>query len=385
MLAVSPASLSFTATAGGASPAAQTANVSNTGGGTLNWSATDDQTWLSVSPASGTGAGALSVSANIAGLAAGTYTGTVTVTAAGATGSPKTIAVTLTVNPETPVLAVTPASLGFTATAGGANPAAQTVNVSNTGGGTLNWTTSDNQTWLNVSPVSGTGAGALSVSVNTAGLAAGTYTGTVTVTAAGATGSPKTVAVTLTVNPATPVLAVTPASMSFTATAGGANPAAQTANVSNTGGGTLNWTATDNQTWLNVSPASGTGAGALSVVGQHAGLAAGTYTGTVTVTATGRERLAEDDRRDADGEPGHAGPGASRPRACRSPATAGGASPAAQTVNVSNTGGGTLNWTATDNQTWLNVSPASGTGAGALSVSTNTPAWPRAPTPAPSR
>jgi hypothetical protein len=73
--------------------------------------------------------------------------------------------------------------------------------VSNTGGGTLNWTTSDNQTWLSVSPASGTGAGALSVSVNTTGLAAGTYTGTVTVTAAGATGSPKTVAVTLTVNP----------------------------------------------------------------------------------------------------------------------------------------------------------------------------------------
>ena len=57
------------------------------------------------------------------------------------------------------------------------------------------------------------GGRALSVSVNTAGLAAGTYTGTVTVTAAGATGSPKTVAVTLTVNPATPVLAVAPASL----------------------------------------------------------------------------------------------------------------------------------------------------------------------------
>ena len=369
-LALTPASMSFTATAGGANPAAQTANVSNTGGGTLNWTASDNQTWLSVTPASGTGAGALSVSTNVAGLAAGTYTGTVTVTAAGATGSPKTIAVTLTVNPQTPVLAVTPASMSFTATAGGANPAAQTANVSNTGGGTLNWTTSDNQTWLNVTPVSGTGAGALSVSVNTAGLAAGTYTGTVTVTAAGATGSPKTVAVTLTVNPATPVLALTPASMSFTATAGGANPAAQTANVSNTGGGTLNWTATDNQTWLNVSPASGTGAGALSVSVNTAGLAAGTYTGTVTVTATG-----------ATGSPktiavtltvNPATPVlALTPASMSFTATAGGANPAAQTANVSNTGGGTLNWTATDNQTWLNVTPASGTGAGPLSVSTN--------------
>jgi concanavalin A-like lectin/glucanase superfamily protein len=39
------------------------------------------------------------------------------------------------------------------------------------------------------------------VSVNPAGLAAGTYTGTVTISASGATGSPKTVAVTLTVSP----------------------------------------------------------------------------------------------------------------------------------------------------------------------------------------
>ena len=42
------------------------------------------------------------MSVNIAGLAAGTYSGTVTVTAAGATGSPATIPVTLTVTPSTP-------------------------------------------------------------------------------------------------------------------------------------------------------------------------------------------------------------------------------------------------------------------------------------------
>ena len=50
-------------------------------------------------------------------------------TAAGATGSPKTVSVTLTVNPATPVLAVSPSTLSFTVTAGAANPAAQTVNV----------------------------------------------------------------------------------------------------------------------------------------------------------------------------------------------------------------------------------------------------------------
>ncbi|HEU0025243.1 MAG TPA: LamG-like jellyroll fold domain-containing protein, partial [Thermoleophilaceae bacterium] len=234
-----------------------------------------------------TAPGTISVSTNTSGLAAGTYTGIVTVTAAGASGSPKTVAVTLTVNPPTPVLAVSPASLSFTATAGGANPAAQTVNVTNTGGGTLNWTASDNQTWLSVSPVSGTAPGTVSVSTNVSGLAAGTYTGTVTVTAAGASGSPKTVAVTLAVNPASPVLAVAPSSLAFSGTQGGASPAAQTVNVTNTGGGTLSWTASDNQTWLSVSPVSGTAPGTISVSTNTSGLAAGTYTGIVTVTAAG--------------------------------------------------------------------------------------------------
>jgi glucose/arabinose dehydrogenase len=286
-LAVAPASLSFSGTQGGASPAAQSLSVTNTGGGSLSWTAADNQTWLSVSPASGSAPGTVAVSANTAGLTAGTYTGTVTITAAGASGSPRTVAVTLTVSPPTPVLTVAPASLSFSGTQGGASPAAQSLSVTNTGGGSLSWTATDNQPWLSVSPASGSAPGTLSVSTSTAGLTAGTYTGTVTITAAGASGSPRSVAVTLTVNPATPVLTVSPASLAFTGTQGGASPAAQTVNVTNTGGGSLSWTATDNQTWLAVSPASGTAPGTLSVTTNTASLTAGTYTGTVTVTAAG--------------------------------------------------------------------------------------------------
>ena len=42
--------------------------------------------------------------------------------------------------PPQPALAVSRTSLAFTATAGGANPAAQTFDVTNTGGGTLSYT-----------------------------------------------------------------------------------------------------------------------------------------------------------------------------------------------------------------------------------------------------
>src|SRR5262249_3070903 len=67
-IGVSPSSLSFTATAGGANPANQSLSITNTGGGTLNWSATSNASWLSVSPASGTAPSTLTASVDITGL-----------------------------------------------------------------------------------------------------------------------------------------------------------------------------------------------------------------------------------------------------------------------------------------------------------------------------
>jgi subtilisin family serine protease len=99
-----------------------------------------------------------------------------------------------------PTIGVSPTSLSFTATAGGSNPANQTINISNTGAGTLNFTASDNAPWLTVSPTSGTAPSTLTASVDITGLAAGTYNGTITISATGATNTPVSVPVTLTVN-----------------------------------------------------------------------------------------------------------------------------------------------------------------------------------------
>ncbi|MCX6580185.1 MAG: hypothetical protein NT166_08375 [Candidatus Aminicenantes bacterium] len=76
---------------------------------------------------------------------------------------------------------------------------AQTVMISNKGGGALNWNASGNVSWLSVSPSSGTGDSALSVSVNPSGLAVGSYTGTITITDPNATNSPQSISVSLTV------------------------------------------------------------------------------------------------------------------------------------------------------------------------------------------
>jgi len=104
-IGLSPTSLTFNAVEGGANPPSQTVTVTNTGpaGSTLNWSATDDATWLSESPTSGSLASGASepmtVSVNITGLVAGTYYATITVSDPNATNNPQTVNVTLVVEP----------------------------------------------------------------------------------------------------------------------------------------------------------------------------------------------------------------------------------------------------------------------------------------------
>jgi outer membrane protein assembly factor BamB len=201
ILSVSPATLSFTYKQGDPAPAALPILVTNTGTGTLSFTAGWNANWLSVSPASGSAPATEQASVSVTNLATGTYTGQITVTANGAQGSPATVGVTLVVSAVTPqpVLSVSPTALTFSYTIGSAQPSAKTLTVSNTGTGTLSFTANSNQSWLSVSPTSGTATQAESVSVNTNGLTAGTYTGQIAITSAGATGSPANIPVTLNV------------------------------------------------------------------------------------------------------------------------------------------------------------------------------------------
>ncbi len=75
----------------------------------------------------------------------------------------------------------------------------QALLISNTGGGTLNWTAASSAGWLLVYPSSGTGNGEVSVYVDSTGLAPGTYTSTITISDPDATNSPQSAAAALTV------------------------------------------------------------------------------------------------------------------------------------------------------------------------------------------
>jgi hypothetical protein len=190
-----------------------------------------------------------------------------------------------------PAIGASPTSLNFAATQGGANPATQAVSITNTGGGTLNWIASDNAAWLTVSTASGIGSGVMTLAVTTGTLAAGSYSTMVTISATGATSVTVPVTFTVATAPVPPAIGASPTSLSFAATQGGANPATQTVSISNTGGGTLNWTASDNAPWLTLvtllGQASGIGNGVVTVSVATGTMAVGTYTGSITLSATG--------------------------------------------------------------------------------------------------
>jgi len=95
-----------------------------------------------------------------------------------------------------------PTSLSFTDSTGGTAPAAQSVSVTSTGAAlsfTAAASTSSGSNWLSVSPTTGSTPATLTVSVNTAGLGAGTYQGQVSLTPGGSGNSPLVYNVTLTV------------------------------------------------------------------------------------------------------------------------------------------------------------------------------------------
>ena len=89
--------------------------------------------------------------------------------------------------------------LFFTAAGSGSQTGSQEIWISNSGSGTLNWSVSDNASWLSSSPGSGTNAGVVTVWVNPGGLTTGHYTGTISVSSSNASNSPRTVSVRLTV------------------------------------------------------------------------------------------------------------------------------------------------------------------------------------------
>src|SRR2546426_973070 len=191
-LSVAPSSLSFSYQQGGSAPASQPIMVSSSGGAQLAYTvATSGSVWLSATPTSGTTPGTVNISVNPASMAAGTYTGNVTITPSGAAGSAQIVTVTLVVSAGggtgNSSLKVSPHTLQFSYQTGNHMPSAKKLMITSAGAPlSYKASYSGGSPWLTVSPTGGTTPGTISVSVNPAGMPAGSHSGTIDVSAPGA-------------------------------------------------------------------------------------------------------------------------------------------------------------------------------------------------------
>ncbi len=172
-------------------------------------------------------------SVNIAGATSSSYTTPATTSAnsgstydvvvsnsvGSATSSAATLIVTAAANAGTYTLGASPSALSFSWQTGSAVPVAQTVKVMDNSPNCENITIAADHSWLAASPGSGCTAPLMvSVSINTAGLTAGSYSGNVIVTGSTELNSPFAIPVTLTVSTTSaPAITMQPASQTVTA------------------------------------------------------------------------------------------------------------------------------------------------------------------------
>ncbi len=168
---------------------------------------------------------------------------------------------------------------------------AQSVKLSNLGGGLIAWQASSDQPWLTFSPASGTFAGQteVEVAVNRGVLAPQQYTGHIQFSQQARQSSIVTLTVTMAVTPAPARLSVSTTTLSCS-TPAQQDPADQSITIRNDGGQSMSWSATtttdDGAPWLSLSPASGALApGTQATLPVHVDshtLPVGSYSGLLT-------------------------------------------------------------------------------------------------------
>ena len=246
------------------------------------FSVTPSAPWIVATPGTATTPASIAITISNQGLASGLNAGSVTI--AGSFGN-NPMQVPILINAASSGITVTPTSLAFTGAAGGVAPPSQTLTLASTVA--TAFTTSTTASWLTVSPTSGTAPGTLTVGINPASLAAGTYNGTVTISSGGVN---QNVPVTFTLSAGTGNITLSPVSLVFAYTLGGTAPSTQGIQVASNISGTNFTAAASTQTggaWLAVSPSTGSAPTNLTIAVNPANLGAANYAGTITVTPAG--------------------------------------------------------------------------------------------------
>jgi hypothetical protein len=312
--------------------------ISNTGKGELSWNIVEDLPWLSANPASGATTSTASVTTITIDRTLFTETSKTGSFVINSNGGNATVNVSA--GKSVAVLNVSSTSLDF-----GTGANTLSLDIANTGTGELLWTILEDMEWLTVNPASGTivtGQTSVALTVDRSKFTESSITGTVTVNSNGGSAI-----VNISAGQLNPVLNVSVTALDFSTTTNNLS-----FEITNTGKGELSWNIVEDLTWLSVNPASGKTTAATSVV-------------TVTVN---REQLAENSTTATFLVNSNVGSATinvsiSKPQPFMNvtPATLDfGETETEKSINVSNTGAGTLSFTATAAQSWITLEGATG-------------------------
>ena len=272
-LAVTPTSMDF-----GEGATSDQVELRNTGGEELEWDAAPSETWISLSPTSGTidpgGSNQLIVRVDRQGQAAGDLVGQISVNSSGGNSQ---VSVRATVS-AVALLGVTPRSLAFGAAQ---NRLDLELRVT---GANVDWTAESSDSWLQPERTSGAvllgQVQVITIRVDRSQLSVGSHQGQVTIKSLGGN---VTVAVNVTIEPA-PQLGLSVTSIDL-GTDGSA-----VLRISNTGTGSLSWQLTEDVDWLVLDRIEGSAtdlANPVTLTIVREGLRAADYVSTISVTSNG--------------------------------------------------------------------------------------------------
>ena len=260
-----------------ASATSQTQNFSvNTFNGSSAYTASSTSSgWLSVFDK---GSGTVSAIASGANLSPGVYDGSIIITSPGKLGSPATVAVKLVVMQAS--IFADAKSLSFVMPMGSVGTSSRTVRVVSFPNGLAYKATAASSGWLSVVAPTGISPEKIAVSVNSAGLASGTYNGAVSIMSAD--GSTLTVIPVLLTIVASPIN-VSQSSLTFNFKKGVIGTQSQ--QLLFTADPNIYYTITSGASWLTVSPAGASGTTSIVLTSNPGSLAPGSYIVRIQVTS----------------------------------------------------------------------------------------------------
>lgn len=346
----------------GSSSSQESFNVTNLRNGELDFTVTTSAEFLTASPNTGRigaqNTSVIRVNIDRSGLAVGELNEQIIINVPNRGSAVVNVLITV-LDASAAVLSLDQTTLGY-----GTETTSRSMEISNTGEKTLEWTASVSDSWITLSDVSGslnpTEDQSISVNVNRTDLEAGEYTGTIDFSGNGGSAA-VSISMEVVAGNAQPVLEVSETSFDF-----GLEVNSFDVSINNTGNADLDWTATSSDSWLTLSRSSGTvsptGSQGLTLNVGRDGLSEGNFTATVTISSNG----------------GGSTLNVSMDVPSQSPVLTLSASSLdfgdtddLRTVTIENTGLQDLNWSAASDQTWLSLSSNSGTVSPASSSDIN--------------